>query len=198
MPVTRVERDATGVWIHTLHGSERFDEVVLATHSDQALRLLGAPTAQEVEVLSPIKYHPNRAVLHTDASVMPQRAKAWAAWNYERGIPSEHQPGQVCLHYWLNRLQPLPFKEQVFVSLNPLRDIRPERILLEMHYEHPVFDLAAIAAQQRVPAMQGVNRTWFAGAWMGYGFHEDGLCAAQSVVRHWTQAHGTQAVEVRT
>jgi predicted NAD/FAD-binding protein len=198
MPVTRVERDATGVWIHTLHGSERFDEVVLATHSDQALRLLGAPTAQEVEVLSPIKYHPNRAVLHTDASVMPQRAKAWAAWNYERGIPSEHQPGQVCLHYWLNRLQPLPFKEQVFVSLNPLRDIRPERILQEMHYEHPVFDLAAIAAQQRVPAMQGVNRTWFAGAWMGYGFHEDGLRAAQSVVRHWTQAHGTQAVEVRT
>lgn len=196
MPVTGIERDAAGVWIHTQHGSERFDEVVLATHSDQALRLLAAPTAKEAEVLGQIRYHPNHAVLHTDASVMPQRAKAWAAWNYESSASAEHAPGQVCLHYWLNRLQPLPFKDPVLVSLNPLRPIPAEHVLQEMHYEHPVFDLAAIAAQQQVPALQGQNRTWYAGAWMGYGFHEDGLRAARSVVQHWKHAHGAQAMGV--
>jgi predicted NAD/FAD-binding protein len=198
MPVTRIDRDEMGVWIHTQHGCERFDEVVLATHSDQALRLLAVPTPQEAEALGQIKYHPNHAVLHTDASVMPQRAKAWAAWNYQRSAQSEHAPGQVCLHYWLNRLQPLPFKDPVFVSLNPLRPIRAQHVLQEMHYEHPVFDLAAIAAQQRIPALQGLNHTWYAGAWMGYGFHEDGLRAARSVIQHWTVAHGAQAVEVGT
>jgi predicted NAD/FAD-binding protein len=197
LPVTRIERDDAGVWIHSPHGAERFDEVVLATHSDQALRLLAAPTQQEVEVLGQIRYHPNRAVLHTDASVMPERVKGWAAWNYERSASAKEAPGQVCLHYWLNRLQPLPFKEHVFVSLNPLRAIRPECVLQEMHYEHPVFDLNAIAAQQRVPSIQGLNRTWYAGAWMGYGFHEDGWRAAQSVIRHWSHAHGEQPLEVR-
>ncbi len=196
MPVTRIERDAAGVWIHTPHSSERFDEVVLATHSDQALRLLAAPTRQETDVLSHIRYHPNRAVLHTDVSVMPERSKAWAAWNYERAASSDHAAGEVCLHYWLNRLQPLPFKDPVFVSLNPLRPIRPEHVLKEMNYEHPVFDLAAIAAQQRVGSIQGQQHTWFAGAWMGYGFHEDGLRSARSVVQAWARAHGAQAVEV--
>jgi uncharacterized protein len=196
MPVTDIERDAAGVWIHTQHGSERFDEVVLATHSDQALRLLAAPTAKEAEVLGQIRYHPNHAVLHTDASVMPQRAKAWAAWNYESSAIAEHAPGQVCLHYWLNRLQPLPFKDPVFVSLNPLRPIPDQHVLQDMHYEHPVFDLAAIAAQQQVPTLQGQHRTWYAGAWMGYGFHEDGLRAARSVVQHWKHAHGAQAMGV--
>jgi predicted NAD/FAD-binding protein len=189
-PITRIERDAQGVWLHTQHGSERFDEVVLATHSDQALRLLAQPTAQEQAVLGAIRYHPNRAWLHTDASVMPRRTKAWAAWNYERG-PAQDDDGSrhVCLHYWLNRLQPLPFRDPVFVSLNPLRPLNPQHVLQEIHYEHPVFDLGAIQAQQHVPSMQGHHRTWFAGAWMGYGFHEDGLRAAQSVVQQWLLRH---------
>jgi predicted NAD/FAD-binding protein len=190
-PVTRIERDDMGVWVHTLHGSERFDEVVLATHSDQALRLLAHPTREEQQVLGAISYHPNRAVLHTDASVMPARPKAWAAWNYERAADAHGAaaPRHVCLHYWLNRLQPLPFRDPVFVSLNPLRPIRPECVLQEIDYEHPVFDLRAIDAQKKMPTIQGQHRTWFAGAWMGYGFHEDGLRAGQAVVKLWMQRH---------
>jgi predicted NAD/FAD-binding protein len=184
-PVIRIERDPQGVWLHTPHGSERFDEVVLATHSDQALRLLAQPSESERDVLGAIGYHPNRAVLHTDASVMPQSPKAWAAWNYERAVDVQDEQRHVCLHYWLNRLQPLPFARQVFVSLNPIRPIRSDCILQEIDYEHPVFDLAAIEAQRRVKQLQGQSRTWFAGAWMGYGFHEDGLRAAQGVVHAW-------------
>ena len=184
-PVTRIERDPQGVWVHTSGGSERFDEVVLATHSDQALALLAQPSPAEREVLGAIGYHPNHAVLHTDASVMPQRPKAWAAWNYERAAPGTQGARHVCLHYWLNRLQPLPFQSPVFVSLNPLQPIRPECVLQEFQYSHPVFDLAAMAAQARVGELQGQSRTWYAGAWMGYGFHEDGLKAGQSVVQSW-------------
>jgi predicted NAD/FAD-binding protein len=135
--------------------------------------------------LGAIGYHPNHAVLHTDASVMPQRPKAWAAWNYERAAPGTQGARHVCLHYWLNRLQPLPFQSPVFVSLNPLQPIRPECVLQEFQYSHPVFDLAAMAAQARVGELQGQSRTWYAGAWMGYGFHEDGLKAGQSVVQSW-------------
>ncbi len=183
--VRRIERSDQGVWLHTEHGAERFDEVVLATHSDQALRLLAQPTATEQQVLGAIAYHPNRAVLHTDASCMPQSDRAWAAWNYERPAQVGQTGQQVCLHYWLNRLQPLPFRDPVFVSLNPLRPIRPECVLQTFEYEHPVFDLAAIRAQSRVAELQGADRIWYAGAWTGYGFHEDGLRAGQSVVRQW-------------
>lgn len=195
-PVTRIERDPEGVWLHTAHGSERFDEVVLATHSDQALRLLAQPSDDERRVLGAIGYHPNRAVLHTDASVMPTQPKAWAAWNYERAQQTQDEQRHVCLHYWLNRLQPLPFATQVFVSLNPIRPIDPSRVLQAFDYEHPVFDLAAIEAQSQVPDLQGRSRTWFAGAWMGYGFHEDGLRAAQSVVRAWLAQRKLASVEV--
>jgi predicted NAD/FAD-binding protein len=195
-PVIRVERDAQGVWLHTPHGSERFDEVVLATHSDQSLRLLAEPSEDERRVLGAIGYHPNRAVLHTDASVMPRSPKAWAAWNYERAIQPQDEQRHVCLHYWLNRLQPLPFAQQVFVSLNPIRPIRPECVLQEIDYEHPVFDLAAIEAQRRVEQLQGHSRTWYAGAWMGYGFHEDGLRAAHRVVRDWLARHALAPVKV--
>ncbi len=187
--VRRIERNEQGVWLHTDHGVERFDEVVLATHSDQALRLLAQPTVAERQVLGAIGYHPNHAVLHTDASCMPQSARAWAAWNYERPAEAAKTGQHVCLHYWLNRLQPLPFREPVFVSLNPLRPIRPECVLQTFEYDHPVFDLAAIQAQSRVDELQGVDRIWYAGAWMGYGFHEDGLRAGQSVVRQWLARH---------
>ena len=161
-------RDATGT--HT----EQFDRVVFATHSDQALALLGDASNAEREVLSAIPYQPNVAVLHTDAGVLPRRRAAWAAWNYQGGAPGTTQP-RVCLHYLLNKLQPLPFTQPVVVSLNPVHAIDPEQTLGRFHYAHPVFDLAAIRAQAELPGLQGHKGTFFCGAWTGYGFHEDGL-----------------------
>lgn len=172
--VQSIVRDAAGVRVHTAEGVERFDALVLAVHSDQALSLLAQPTATEREVLSAIRYQPNRAVLHTDCRVMPRQRRAWAAWNYARA-GEERGSARVCLHYWINRLQPLPFADPVLVSLNPVRTIDPRRVLGEFDYEHPVFDLRAIAAQERVPLLQGLQQTWFCGAWTAYGFHEDGL-----------------------
>ena len=171
-PVLRIKRDAHGVTLQTHAGSERFDQVILATHADQSLAMLAEPTPQEAATLSAIRYHPNRAVLHTDTSVMPQKKLAWAAWNYERAAHSNTESTRVCLHYWLNLLQPLPFTQDVIVSLNPVHEIDPAHILGEYNYAHPVFDLPAIQAQTQMPQLQGQQHTWFAGAWMGYGFHE--------------------------
>jgi predicted NAD/FAD-binding protein len=165
------------VRIHTDTGMEWFDNVIIATHSDQALAMLAAPTPQEHDTLGAIRYQPNKAVLHTDASVLPTRKAAWAAWNYERAAAPGQAGAQVCLHYLLNRLQPLPWETQVVVSLNPVRPIAQSKIIGEYDYAHPVFDLAAVAAQARMPALQGQHGRYFAGAWMGYGFHEDGLKA---------------------
>ncbi len=177
--VTRIERDTQGVTVHTASTSERFDAVVLATHADQSLAMLSQPSAQEMRTLGAVRYHPNLAVLHTDTSVMPSKKLAWAAWNYQRAEKQGSDNAPVCLHYWLNQLQPLPFTEQVFVSLNPIHEISPERVIGSYHYAHPVFDLAAIEAQAQVPALQGQQHTWYAGAWMGYGFHEDGFKAGR-------------------
>ena len=180
-PVRRIERDAAGVRVVTDHGAERFDRVVLATHSDQALALLAAPTAQERAVLGAIRYQPNRAVLHTDASVLPRHRAAWAAWNYERAARQGDESARVCLHYWLNQLQPLPFAQPVVVSLNPVQAIAPQQVIGEYDYDHPVFDLSAIQAQAEVPQLQGEQHSWFCGAWTGYGFHEDGLKSGLAV-----------------
>ncbi len=174
-PVREIRRDENGVDISTDAGTERFDKVVLATHSDQALSLLRTPGAAEQHALSAIRYQPNRAVLHTDTSVLPKNKIAWAAWNYERAEQTDRESSQVCLHYLLNMLQPLPFTQSVVVSLNPLREIARNHIMGEFDYAHPVFDLAAIRAQGEVAALQGQQNTYFCGAWTGYGFHEDGL-----------------------
>ncbi|MGV3571565.1 MAG: NAD(P)/FAD-dependent oxidoreductase [Ramlibacter sp.] len=173
-PVLAVRRHGDGVEVRTAGGWEAFDHLVLATHSDQALGLLADATNEERALLGAIRYAPNRAVLHTDRSVLPRAPRAWAAWNYERAVDA---PGgaQVCLHYLINRLQPLPWRQPVIVSLNPVRAIDPRRILGAYDYAHPVFDAPAVAAQARLGTIQGQQRTWFAGAWTGYGFHEDGL-----------------------
>ena len=182
-PVQRIEyleqapNGRGSVRVHTHAGAELFDKVIIATHSDQALQMLAAPTAQERQTLGAIHYQSNKAVLHTDASVLPTRKAAWAAWNYERAAAPGHEDAQVCLHYLLNRLQPLPWEQPVLVSLNPVRPIAPEKIVGAYEYAHPVFDLAAVAAQADMPALQGQNNRYYAGAWMGYGFHEDGLKA---------------------
>jgi predicted NAD/FAD-binding protein len=183
-PVRRIERHAAGVRVVTDAGAEPFDRVVLATHSDQALALLGeAASPDERATLGAIRYQSNRAVLHTDVSVLPRNPKAWAAWNYERATGGDRERSQVCLHYLLNRLQPLPWQQPVVVSLNPVRAIDTRRILGTFEYAHPVFDLAAVRAQDGVPQLQGRHHTHFCGAWMGYGFHEDGLKAGLGVAR---------------
>ena len=183
-PVRSVQRSANGaVLVTTDVGGERFDEVVMACHSDQSLALLADATKVEAEVLGAIRYHRNRAVLHTDVSLLPKRRLAWAAWNYERAAGGTRDATAVCLHYLLNRLQPLPFSTPVVVSLNPLTEPRAGTVHGEFDYAHPVFDAAAIAAQQRLPEIQGRGHTWFCGAWTRYGFHEDGLMSGQTVLR---------------
>ena len=182
--VQRITRDAHSVTVQTHAGSERFDRVILATHADQSLAMLAEPTPQEVATLSAIRYHPNRAVLHTDTRVMPQRKLAWAAWNSERAAHDSTESTRVCLHYWLNLLQPLPFTQDVIVSLNPLGEIDPSQVIGEYDYAHPVFDLPAIRAQTQMSQLQGQQHTWFAGAWMGYGFHEDGFKAGRDAAQN--------------
>jgi uncharacterized protein len=170
-----------GVMVDTDQSSERFDDVVLACHTDQSLALLPDASADERAVLGAIRYQANRVVLHTDAAALPQRRRAWAAWNYERATDPRTEAGSVCLHYLINRLQPLPWQTPVIVSMNPLRPLAKGAVLGEWTYQHPVFDEGAVAAQRRLPTIQGTSRLWFCGAWARYGFHEDGLMAGQSV-----------------
>jgi predicted NAD/FAD-binding protein len=189
-PVQQVLRDEQGVRVVTSGQVERFDAIVMACHSDQTLNILGHDaSAAEREVLSAIRYQPNVAVLHTDASVLPANPRAWAAWNYERAPSADRESAQVCLHYLLNRLQPLPVPQPVVVSLNPQGEIAPEQVVGRYEYAHPVFDLAAIRAQAQLPALQGCQHTWFAGAWAGYGFHEDGLKSGLQAARNLMQTH---------
>ncbi len=182
-PVQRIERDAQGVSIHTNGQSERFDKVVLACHSDQALALLAQPSHSERQMLGAIRYQANRAVLHTDTSVLPRARRAWAAWNYQRSAPTGRDAAQVCLHYLINMLQPVPFEQPVVVSLNPIAEIDPAHVHASFDYAHPVFDVAAIRAQGQIDALQGQLNTYFCGAWTGYGFHEDGLKSGLGVAR---------------
>jgi uncharacterized protein len=179
-PVRAVLRDAgSSVTVVTDGGPDAFDQVVLACHSDQSLGLLADADPLERRLLSAVPYQPNHAWLHTDTALMPKRRRAWAAWNClsdgDRASPA------VAVTYWLNRLQPLPFQQPVLVTLNPPTPPRAGRTIAAFDYQHPAFDLAAIAAQRQLPAIQGRRRTWFAGAWTGYGFHEDGLKSGLSV-----------------
>jgi len=180
-PGTSGSERRDGVMVATDDGSQRFDAAVLACHSDQALALLEAPTEAERAVLGAIRYHRNRAVLHTDIDLLPRRRRAWAAWNYERGRAAGGDSAGVCLHYLIDRLQPLPFDRPVIVSLNPLREPAADQVHGEFDYAHPVFDAAATAAQAGVPQLQGGGNVWFCGAWTQYGFHEDGLRSALAV-----------------
>jgi uncharacterized protein len=167
--------------VDTDRSSERFDDVVLAGHTDQSLALLPDASAQERALLGAIRYQPNRVLLHTDASVLPRRPRAWAAWNYERAAERSREEAAVCLHYLINRLQPLPWQQPVIVSMNPLRPVRDDAVLGEWTYAHPVFDRAAVRAQAQLHEIQGRSRVWFCGAWTRYGFHEDGLMSGLAV-----------------
>ncbi|WP_454874586.1 NAD(P)/FAD-dependent oxidoreductase [Paraburkholderia xenovorans] len=178
--VRGVRRGADGVDVYTDGGTERFDALVLATHAPTTLRLLEDADQDERGVLAAVRYQPNVAVLHTDTNLLPRRQRVWSAWNYlgSRGVDGTHP---VCVSYLVNQLQPLPFSTPLVVTLNPVAQPAPGTELRRFVYDHPLFDLAAIDAQHRLPSLQGKRRTWFAGAWTGYGFHEDGLKSALRV-----------------
>ena len=187
-PVTQVRRAAAGVLVHSsVRGREtieRFDHVVLACHSDQALAMIEAPTAAERSILGAIGYQPNQAWLHTDRALLPRRKRVWAAWNYLSGPPEgAGAQAPVAVSYLINKLQPVPFSSPVVLTLNPPVPPRDDSVLARFDYAHPVFDQAAVAAQARLEQIQGTERLWFAGAWTGYGFHEDGLKSGLAVAR---------------
>ncbi len=180
-PVRRVERVPGGVELTLAEsGTERFDQVVIATHSDQALALLADPSESERRVLGAIRYQPNDVVLHTDASVLPRRRAAWASWNYR--IPADRR-GRVVLTYHMNRLQSLDAPEELCVTLNDTARIDPARVLGRWTYAHPVLDGPAIAAQGLHGRLSGIRRTHYCGAYWGDGFHEDGVQSALTVAR---------------
>jgi len=180
-PVSAVTRDTEGLRVTHAQGSEGFDQVVLACHSDQSKAILGRTASDgQRALLDAIRYQPNRALLHTDPALLPRDQRLWSAWNYfaGRGEPG-HQP--VAVSYLINKLQPLPFKTPVVVTLNPAREPDPAKVIARFDYAHPVFDGPAIAAQQRLAEVQGEGGIWLAGAWGSYGFHEDGLNSALRV-----------------
>jgi predicted NAD/FAD-binding protein len=177
--VQSVTRGEDGVTVHTASGAADYSQVVFCTHADVSLKLLANPTLRETEILGAVKFQDNEMVLHQDAALMPRRKLAWSAWNYlSEGADHEEQ---VCLTYWMNTLQGMQTREPLLVSLNPRIRIDPAKILLEKTYRHPQFDAAAMAAQEHLHELQGGAKTWYAGAWTGWGFHEDGIASAVKV-----------------
>ncbi len=180
-PVRSVTRGGAGVQVATRRAEpEGFDQVVLACHSDQALRLLVRPSEAERRLLGAIRYRANRAVLHADPGQMPRRRACWSSWICRSG--GRYRDG-IGVTYWMNRLQNLPDDDPLFVTLNPATPLPEERVYDETEFRHPVFDAGAIGAQEGITAIQGENRTWFAGAWLRNGFHEDGIASAMRVAR---------------
>ncbi len=178
-PVTEVRRDGHGVTVRdSVDGSQHFDQVVIATHADQALALLAEPTHDERTVLGAFRYSRNLAVLHTDTSLMPRRKAAWSAWNH---IGRRDEPDGFCVTYWMNMLQGLPKARDLFVTLNPCREPDPAKVIGRFDYEHPLFNSAALAAQRELWSLQGEGGVWFCGAHFGAGFHEDGLQSGLAV-----------------
>jgi uncharacterized protein len=200
--VTAVRRHADRVDVAGANGfRQSFDHIVIATHADQALRLLADPSEAEGGLLSNFRTSENTAVLHRDATLMPFARRFWSAWNYHGG-PADG--GLVRVTYWMNALQKLQSSDQHFVSLNPPRQPKPELVDGTYLYRHPIFDTAALSAQRDLWSLQGVNRTWFAGAWFGSGFHEDGLQAGLAVAeqlggtkRPWTIAGESDRIHVK-
>jgi uncharacterized protein len=200
--VRSIRRNDRGVILRDNAGTERhFDHVVMATHADQALRILENPTAEEQAILGAFRYEQNEAIIHTDADLMPKRRGAWASWNYLS--ESQNPAREVSVTYWMNRLQPLGDAPDVFVTLNPLRAPREGSVLHRVSYAHPQFDLAALAAQKRLWSLQEKHRTWFCGAYFGAGFHEDGIQAGLAVAeqlggmrRPWNVANESGRIHV--
>jgi hypothetical protein len=198
-----VLREADGVRVRTRAGwhPQRFDQVVMACHADQALRLVSEPGAEETRLLGAFGYSRNHAVLHSDPRLMPRRRAVWSSWNY---AAERSRPDALCVTYWMNRLQGIPDTTPLFVTLNPIVAPRPEHLLRTDVYEHPLFDATALRAQRQLWSLQGQRRTWFCGAYFGAGFHEDGLQAGLAVAealgnvrRPWRVAQESGRIHLR-
>lgn len=191
MPVEQVQRDDFGVHIQTGDAQRAtFDELILACHSDQTLKILGAnATKAEASALGSIRYQANKAVLHCDTGQMPRRRACWSSWSYRS------QDGDIGVTYWMNKLQGIPESDPLFVTLNPSKPIHSEAVYDEVQFHHPVFDKAALKAQQDIRQMQGQNHTWFAGAWNRHGFHEDGIASAMRIVRALTNTQQLKGMD---
>lgn len=182
-PVAGLRREAAGPVLELTDGTEqRFDEVIVATHADEALTMLRDPSPDEQRLLGAWYYAPNRTVLHTDTSLMPPNHRAWASWNYvEEPGQAPFQP--VGVTYWMNHLQGLQAQETYLVSLNPVRPIAPARIVADLSYAHPQFTFAAVSTQAELPTLNGTGHTWYCGSYFGHGFHEDAVRAGAQVAR---------------
>ncbi len=181
-PVQAVTRAPDCVQVKTAGApAERFDEVIFATHSDVTLRLLADASGPEQRNLGAVRYQTNDAVLHCDTSVMPRRRKCWSSWVYRERGPEDRE--RISLSYWMNSLQPIPQDDALFVTLNANQPVRDDCVYDSYSFDHPVYDAAALQAQAEIRAANGSNRTWFAGAWLGSGFHEDGFASAVAVAR---------------
>jgi predicted NAD/FAD-binding protein len=182
-PVARIRRHPESVEVAPREGPpERFDRAIIAVHSDQALNLLADPSAEEEKILSALPYQENQTVLHTDDSVLPRNLSARASWNYH--LPRDPQD-RVFLTYSMNRLQSIPAPAEICVTLNPPAGIDPGRVHFQTVYHHPRFSVEALRAQREHDRLNGVRRTYFCGAYWGYGFHEDGVNSALTVLRHF-------------
>lgn len=180
-PVTAVGR-SPAPWVQYAGGEkEQFDDILFACHSDQALKCLSDASQEEQRVLSALKYRPNKAFLHADTSHMPKRDACWSSWVYKGASTGNEQDGSFT--YWMNSLQGISNETPVFVTLNPKSPVREDLIYDEAEFWHPQFDIAALRAQEELPSIQGLNKTWFCGAYARYGFHEDGLDSAMNTVR---------------
>lgn len=181
----QIRREHGGVTVIDTQGERSwFSDVVIATHADQALKVLADPDATEASLLGAFDYTDNEAVLHSDVSLMPKRERVWSSWNYiGESTGSGERP--LCVTYWMNKLQSLPTRQPVFVTLNPTREVAPDKFTRSFHYTHPLFDRKAVEAQQQLWRLQGNRHTYFAGSYFGHGFHEDalqsGLAAAEAV-----------------
>lgn len=187
--VQAVKRGEGGVQVQQQGHWEAFDEVIFATHSDDTLAMLADPSTAEKAALGAVRYQPNDMVLHADARAMPKRKATWSSWNYtERpGFTG----GPIDLTYWMNCLQPIPESDPMFVTLNSRAPIDDKQIYDTAQFRHPVYDLPALNAQKTIAAMNGQNATWFCGAWMKNGFHEDGYGSAMDVVTGLKARHAS-------
>ncbi|TSE03100.1 NAD(P)/FAD-dependent oxidoreductase [Mesorhizobium intechi] len=200
--VRSIARRGGAVWLTDCEGSEqRFDHVVVATHADQALRILADPSSEETRQLGSFGYSRNEAVLHSDPRLMPRRKRAWSSWNYLTEGPGETR--RLSVTYWMNRLQSLPDDQQLFVTLNPVVEPEGNTVRHSETYEHPVFDAVAMRAQRQLWSLQGGRNTWFCGAYFGAGFHEDGLQAGLAVAealggvrRPWNVPHESGRIHI--
>ncbi|MDC0739435.1 FAD-dependent oxidoreductase [Cognatishimia sp. SS12] len=191
--ITSVRRETHGVRVHTARAEpEHFDHIVMACHSDDALRLLADASPRETAALSDLRYQDNHIILHRDTRQMPRRKACWSSWVYK--ADAVDQRPAIGVTYWMNRLQNIPESDPLFVSLNPVKAVDQRLIYDEKTFRHPVFDRAALSAQDQIAALQGTRNTWFAGAYLRHGFHEDGFASAVRVARMITaQRHGMLA-----